>query len=427
MTWKFIVLILAAAIGLPKTGGAQIPEGVVCRPISEDWYRGFTDCPCTMNWKPTSDQIESIRASHNRWLSESSNESSSQAIFCAADLQGRILDLFNLQEADFAFANMDRVHASSANLKKANFYESSLQSAMLAAADFQEATLTRANLRAADLSSANLRQASLSGANLQEANLEQTIVEDAKLDGVNLTRAIYAPVSGPPSGNLQGIIGLDTVLIPYDFRTGTTKISGMMQLQKLARDMGLREEERKATFAIRHNTARNDREYGAIVKQLGGWLQLICFEWTTGWGLYPYRAVLILLALTMLLGFVYAVPISVSPVYASTKYGIFRVWPGERLESFRGNVVAAEKMRVERLTAVGLASFGWGFYFSVLSAFHIPWRDLDVSTWLTRMQFTEFALQGRGWVRFMSGLQSVVSVYLLAIWVLTSFGRPFEW
>jgi hypothetical protein len=31
-----------------------------------------------------------------------------------------------------------------------------------------------------------------------------------------------------------------------------------------------------------------------------------------------------------------------------------------------------------------------------------------------------------GWVRMVSGLQSLLNVYLLVLWVLTYFGRPFE-
>jgi hypothetical protein len=31
--------------------------------------------------------------------------------------------------------------------------------------------------------------------------------------------------------------------------------------------------------------------------------------------------------------------------------------------------------------------------FSVLSAFHLGWRDLNVGTWLSRLQTREYALQ----------------------------------
>jgi hypothetical protein len=67
-----------------------------------------------------------------------------------------------------------------------------------------------------------------------------------------------------------------------------------------------------------------------------------------------------------------------------------------------------------------------GLYFSILSAFSIGWRELNVGTWIARVQPREYTLRATGWVRTVSGLQSIVSVYLLALWVLTYFGRPFE-
>ena len=83
----------------------------------------------------------------------------------------------------------------------------------------------------------------------------------------------------------------------------------------------------------------------------------------------------------------------------------------------------------------GLAGAYWGelsacfctsLYFSVLSAFHLGWRELNVGTWISRMQPREYTLRATGWVRTVSGIQSLLSVYLLALWVLTYFGRPFE-
>ena len=67
-----------------------------------------------------------------------------------------------------------------------------------------------------------------------------------------------------------------------------------------------------------------------------------------------------------------------------------------------------------------------GLYFSLLSAFSLGWRELNVGTWIARVQSREYVLRATGWVRTVSGLQSLLSVYLLALWVLTYFGRPFE-
>jgi hypothetical protein len=65
-------------------------------------------------------------------------------------------------------------------------------------------------------------------------------------------------------------------------------------------------------------------------------------------------------------------------------------------------------------------------YFSLLSAFHIGWRELNVGNWIARINPREFTLRATGWVRVVSGIQSLVSVYLLALWALTYFGRPFD-
>ena len=65
-------------------------------------------------------------------------------------------------------------------------------------------------------------------------------------------------------------------------------------------------------------------------------------------------------------------------------------------------------------------------YMSILSAFQVGWRELNVGMWIARLQPREYTLRATGWVRFVSGLQSLISVYLVALWVLTYFGRPFD-
>ncbi len=66
------------------------------------------------------------------------------------------------------------------------------------------------------------------------------------------------------------------------------------------------------------------------------------------------------------------------------------------------------------------------FYFSLLSAFQIGWREFNVGSWISRLQPREYTLRATGWVRVVAGIQSLLSVYLLALSVLTYFGDPFE-
>ena len=99
--------------------------------------------------------------------------------------------------------------------------------------------------------------------------------------------------------------------------------------------------------------------------------------------------------------------------------GIWRVWADIRVRKDLGQD-DPERLQTGRLQAIW-----FGFYFSLLSAFHVGWRDFNVGNWISRIQPSEYTLHATGWVRVVSGVQSLISVYLLAMWVLTQFGRPF--
>jgi hypothetical protein len=148
---------------------------------------------------------------------------------------------------------------------------------------------------------------------------------------------------------------------------------------------------------------------------------LAAFEWPVAYGLRPGRALLILLGSIGVFALVYVVPLT-----TGSGSGIYRVWPAGRLEPAAGGVALAKEAKPERLLRPGWAFLGHALQFSVLSAFHLGFRELNVGNWLARVQVREYGLQAVGWVRVVAGLQSLLSVYLLAIWALTYFGRPFQ-
>ncbi len=55
--------------------------------------------------------------------------------------------------------------------------------------------------------------------------------------------------------------------------------------------------------------------------------------------------------------------------------------------------------------------FLYGFYFRIQSAFHIVWRDLNVGSWIDRIQPREYTLKATGGVRVVSDVQSFISIY----------------
>ena len=126
--------------------------------------------------------------------------------------------------------------------------------------------------------------------------------------------------------------------------------------------------------------------------------------------------------------FVYLLPIGI-PRLGGAHHGIIRIWPKGRIEErsgAEGDFQGADDEKVELPKLKGPSVLGHALYFSVLSAFYIGWRDLNVGSRIARLQPREYTLRAKGWVRVVSGVQSLISVYFIATWVLTYFGRQFE-
>jgi hypothetical protein len=68
----------------------------------------------------------------------------------------------------------------------------------------------------------------------------------------------------------------------------------------------------------------------------------------------------------------------------------------------------------------------FGIFFSLISAFSVGYKEVDVGRWIERISPKQETLRATGWMRTVSGFQGLVSFYLLVLWILTYFGRPFE-
>jgi hypothetical protein len=259
----------------------------------------------------------------------------------------------------------------------------------------------------------HLKKADLRFARLNKADLFTAQLTDAELAGTHLKEAVYAPSSPPPSSYVAEVHGLTTVMFPKGHE------AGLVQLREMLQKSGLRELEREATYAVE----RGRTQYATTFE---GAFRRVAFDWPVAYGLYPSRALLLIVAFWVLLIPVYWWPIWCRPSHVSGRSGIFRILPKNRVELHNGEPTLDEQARIERLHDRGFSSIGWSAYFSLLSAFRIGFREFSVGNWIASMQPTIFTLEPRGWVRSISGLQSLLSLYLLAMWLLTYFGRPFQ-
>jgi hypothetical protein len=278
-----------------------------------------------------------------------------------------------------------------------------LQGALLIGARFEGTGLARV-----DFSQADLRSARFDGANLR----------DAGFFGANLDGVLYEPV-------LQALPDIAKMAYARNLH-GLRYEQSPLQLGELREAFykgGLNDKAREVTFAIERSRRAIDAASETVLGTLSSLGRLVAFEWPVGYGMYPFRPLLLLLAL---------IPIFV-PVYyvAAVRGGRFGdIW-------IRGPENAIQRASLDRWIPVSqflsggllrkaLAYAAIAAWFSVMSAFRIGYRDVNVGDWITRLQPNEYLLAATGWCRTVSGLQSLISVYLLALTVLCIIGRPFD-
>ncbi len=374
--------------------------------------------------KPSPAELAEILKKHAAWLGADDQlaDDPRRANLCGADLADA-----NLTDADLDRADLYGANLLLAPLERANLFFAHLERAELSGANLTDANLTGANLTGADLDGANLTYANLTGtdltgarltgANLTGANLREARVSKANLAFVDLTGATYAPVSEPPDPYVAGIKGLATLDAYSD-------VVGLVQLRKLLHDAGLSDSERETTFSIQRYITR-DQLSGQSPRsaRIEGILRIVGLEWTTAYGLHPERALRWILLLGAVLTPVYMFAM-LRPTAAS---GVVRVFPADRLEGTAGDPADEEKRKKQLIHAQGWrAALRTAAYFSLISAVNIGFEDFTPGDWIRRLQTREYSLEAVGWVRVVAGTQALLSVYLLAMWVLTQFGQPFE-
>jgi len=414
-------------------------------------------------------ELNSILREHERWAF-SDGKSGKRANLMGAHLERAHLGEVELARADFKGANLSHADLSGADLtdadlSQAELHETDLRDAHLIRADLTRATLTSANLSGAELDEADLRGAllmyanlsgtALNNGNLSGADLRWAKLSEAHLWSAALREALFEPGSNPEIRSMA--TARDLELMTY-----RDNPDALVQLRKQFADGGFRDQERKITYALKRKEAALSSE-GCTSRKLSGrfwtnreaqkgspptrafvWssdsnvancgsfvLNRVFFEWTCQYGMSPGRPLrlgVLLWLLCSLLYFAYS--------HISGEGGLYRIYAPSVQED------AAVPRRVERIRPEGkLQGRGvrrilrffrreWlvlrtSMFFSLMSAFNIGFRDINFGRWLRLLTRQEFDINAVGWVRVIAGWQSLISVYFIALWVLTYFGRPF--
>lgn len=266
---------------------------------------------------------------------------------------------------------------------------------------------------------ASFRRANLTGATIRHGWFGERDLDGSTLSDTNFSfGTVFDGTVWEPMGSLPYIPGIANArglhTLTFEDNPGP-----LIQLRKGFRDQGFEQAARDITFAL-HKRGREimvEQPLGpeTWTTNLEGWLRYVVFELPVQYGRLPGRPLLILVGAI----FFFFIPYLVI-LMRGGKDGIWRTWLEDRKRQDLGRHQPDGPLRLHGLDAIRAA-----FYFSILSAFHIGWRDLNVGTWITRMQGYEYSYSATGWARRISGAQSLLSVYLLALAVLSYFGQPF--
>jgi beta-lactamase superfamily II metal-dependent hydrolase/uncharacterized protein YjbI with pentapeptide repeats len=359
-----------------------------------------------------------------------------------ADLSGLRLPEAELSDLDMAGTNL-----SGAVLTNARFGGTELVDASLAHANLEGATASRtmrgvdlsdvwwpkapmigANLANATLSYAKMAQADFSGAILSAAKLDyfsmrggtlkDTKLDEAVLAGADLTDTLFEPFPAKgPSAN-------DLILAPY-LATFHYHYSphGLIELKEAFKKAGLRQQERDVTYSIEHERRLASPRVERYARY---WL----FELPTLYGRAANRPLAWILALIAICSVAYY-----SCIVRNGKSDIKLV---ARIRSRKDPAALRERVFTIRLRGARVASLANGVHvtrwraarialaFSIVNALNLKVQFLDAGVWLRMLRSRNYDIEGTGWARSISGAQSLVSMYLLALWILMYLGNPFD-
>lgn len=355
----------------------------------------------------------------------------SRANLSEANLSGSVLMLAMLQNANMERANLkgvnlEKAKAQGADFSEADLTESSLRAAQLQKATMKGTTLIRTTFTGANLSEANLNEAKLSGAVLTNVDVENTSWAEAEL--TNVTFEVKPPVDPIYFRQTEG---LSKMIYRNDRR-------GLMSLREGFVKIGMRDQERELIYALKHSDSTISWFKGNKFESSFNYL---FFEATSHYGMSPGRPLKIigLIIITCATLYMYAL---------SWSTRIKLVWPDKVLRNddpyaandgtddsyaLNDRVIDARPDRFflpYSRNSILVRAFGVfivGYYFSALTSLHIGYRGFSMGSWISlRIQPREYALVATGWVKAIAGVQSIVSIYLLALSLITYFGRPFE-
>ncbi len=267
---------------------------------------------------------------------------------------------------------------------------------------------------------ADLRQSNLRGANLSRANLLDTQLEGAALGQADLTHALFMAQGLPDPNTIAGLRGVKYIqLVPIggteafprkEILEGITKPgAGIQSLRQALQTAGETEVEKEVGYLI----AKTSNTYRTPALRF---LVSLVYEWPSDYGTHPQRPLRRLLELTLGCALLYLIPLA-----GVGRGGVNRLWIGagplDRLKR------KTRRWRKQRIQVRGFTLPGYALLFSLASVLLMGGHGLPLFSLTGLGGRRPYSLRPTGWVTIASGIQSILSLYLIGTWAWLNLAR----
>ena len=367
-------------------------------------------------------------------------------LFSRVDFTGATLALSDFSGSVFMATSFRDANLNAVRFKKADFVtvianwieEENRQYTFVEQNDFTGATML-----GADLTGALLKNSRLVGTNLTDANMEGTIILTS-----DVAHAVFEPKVAPSPENMANVQNLQ--LITYNRNPHP-----LLALKGRLQELGYLGQAKAANLAIRRTQTDisgaectpwgkrswplqkealgselwKSGSYGKMLYSCGDFiLNRVFFDWTSNYGSNSGRPLSAIAVLWGLFACCYLLVmncarrsgIELARLRTQREPLFITVRPGwlKRSVCPRRFTFGSIKEQIPLLKAAML--------FSLLSACNLGFRDVDFGRWVRMLMRREYAFRPFGWARTISGIQALLSVYLLALAILSYFGNPFD-
>lgn len=305
------------------------------------------------------------------------------------DLTGAIL-----HSSYWRRAGLRNVTATDASFKWADLTGTLIYDSSFVRADFFRSELSFMDSSAVDFTDARFENAALVSATLRDANLER-----ANFNGANLSYLVFEPRLGflPRVGAFRSVTGLSTL------QSHREAGAALRELQQAIEEKGMKSEGAQVRAAL--NQAKGVGHY-----PLQSAFAQLAYQLPYEFGERPER--LLIIGLLLIPTFAVFYFFALKQPRESAIWKIPDAPPSDPDAKPTGVMLTAHNCNPIRMA----------FIFSIRSAFRIGWKDFNVGEWLSRMHGEGYRLEAIGWVRSIAGMQSLLSVYLLALAIISYIG-----